>query len=140
MELMRLEFEDFVATVSPQDGDDAAVAERWSSGLHPMDLDVQSALPTGDVAAAAREALVSTHGYLRDAAITFRPWDFRPEQVPCPTWLWYGAHDANAPVRNGHWFADRVPGATLVVRPDTAHLGTLHRYWDDILVTLRDAS
>ena len=139
MALMRPEFEDFVATVSPQDPDDVAVAERWTRGLHPWDLEVLSALPSAEVAASAREALAGTHGYLRDAAITFRQWDFHPDEVRCPTWLWYGAHDSNAPARNGRWFADRVPGATLVVREDTAHLGALHRYWDDILTTLRDA-
>jgi pimeloyl-ACP methyl ester carboxylesterase len=140
MELMRPEFEDFVATVSPQDPDEVAVAERWNRGLHPLDLAVLSELPSTEIAASAREALMSSDGYLRDAAVTFRRWDFRPEDVSCPTWLWYGAYDANAPARNGRWFADRVPGASLVVRQDTAHLGSLHRYWDDMLATLRDAS
>jgi pimeloyl-ACP methyl ester carboxylesterase len=140
MELMRPEFEDFVATVSPQDPDDVAVAERWNRGLHPLDLAVLSELTSAELAASAREALVSSDGYLRDAAITFRGWDFAIEHVRCPTWFWYGDQDANAPSRNGRWFTDRVPDATLVVRPDTAHLGALHRYWDDILATLRDAS
>lgn len=139
MELMRPEFEEFVATVAADDPDDAAVADRWNRGLNPLDLALLSALPSDEVAASAREALAGTHGYLRDAAITFRQWDFQPDDVRCPTWLWYGGHDSNAPARNGRWFADRVPGATLVVREDTAHLGTLHRHWDDILPTLRGA-
>ena len=106
--------------------------------VHPLDAELTAALPAADVAAATREALRQTGGYLRDAAVTFRVWDFRPESVRCPTWLWYGELDANAPVRNGRWFEEHIPGATLVVR-QTAHLGTLIAHWDDILTTLCDA-
>ncbi len=86
-----------------------------------------------------REALACPDGYLRDAAVMFHPWEVRPESIGCPTWLWYGELDANAPVRNGRWLAEHVPGATLVVREQTTHLATLVQHWDDILTTLRDA-
>ena len=55
------------------------------------------------------------------------------------TWLWYGELDANAPMRNGRWLEEHIPGAKLVIRKQTAHLGTLIAHWEDILVTLRDA-
>jgi pimeloyl-ACP methyl ester carboxylesterase len=137
VELMRPEFEEYVARTAPQDGDDVALAGRLMQGLHPQDAALLGALPPADVAAGAREALARTDGYLRDAAVTFRSWEVRPELVACPTWLWYGELDANASVRNGRWLAEHIPGATLVVRERTTHLSTLLLHWDEILATLR---
>jgi|RhiMetdeSRZDD1v2_1073273.scaffolds.fasta_scaffold62967_2 pimeloyl-ACP methyl ester carboxylesterase len=135
---MRPDFEAYIADLAPDDTDDESLADRLARQLHPLDAELTVALPAADVAASTREALMQTDGYLRDAAVTFRVWDFRPESVRCPTWLWYGEFDANAPVRNGRWFEEHIPGARLVVRRQTAHLGTLIAYWDDILTTLRD--
>jgi pimeloyl-ACP methyl ester carboxylesterase len=140
VELFRPEFEEYVEQVAPRRRDDIGLAGRVIQELHPLDAELMTGLPVGDVAAAAREALGSSHGYLRDAAVTFRRWDFRPEDVSCPVWLWYGDLDANAPVRNGRWLADHMTDATLVVRERTAHLSTLLQHWDEILTTLRDAS
>ena len=94
------------------------------------------ALPPADVAENAREALLGVDGYLRDTAAMFRSWEVRPEQVRCPTWLWYGGRDANAPVRHGKWLGERVPGARLVVDDRSAHLATLVLHWDSILTEL----
>jgi pimeloyl-ACP methyl ester carboxylesterase len=139
IELMRPEFEHYVASIAPGDPDDVPLARRWIEPLPPLDAQIVADLPAADLAASAREALANPAGYLRDAAITFRTWDFRPEKVTCPTFLWYGELDPNASLRNGHWFADHIPGATLVVRAGTAHLGALHNHWDDILTTLKQA-
>jgi len=87
-------------------------------------------------AASAREALAQPDGYVRDAAVAFRPWDFALEEVRCPTSLWYGALDPQAAVRNGVWLAERIPDARLVVRPDTAHLGTLLGHWPEVLAAM----
>ena len=122
---MRPEFEEYVARVAPQDGDDVGAGPSLVAQLPPQDAALLAALPAADVAASAREALARPDGYLRDAAVTFRSWEVRPEPVGCPTWLWYGELDANAPVRNGRWLAEHVPGATLVVREQTTHLATL---------------
>src|SRR3954447_5482653 len=134
--LLRPEFEQYVAQVAPDDPDDAALAGRWTTGLPPPDEPLMRALPRAHLAAAAREALAHPDGYLRDAALTFRRWEFRPELVTCPTTLWYGELDPNAPPRNGRWIAEHVPGARLVVRAGTAHAGALMLHWDDILSTL----
>jgi pimeloyl-ACP methyl ester carboxylesterase len=137
---VRPEFEQYVAGLDPADDDDTALAQRYVAGLHPQDQALLATQPDADLAAAAREALVRTDGYLRDAAMMFRPWEVRPEDVRCPTWLWYGEWDAQASVRNGAWLAAHVPGARLVVRPRTAHLAGLLEHWPEILTTLRDAS
>lgn len=136
---MRPDFEAYIAQLAPDDTDDESLADRLARQLHPLDAALTARLPVADVAAATREALRQTDGYLRDAAVTFRVWDFRPESVRCPTWLWYGELDDNAPVRNGRWFEEHIPGAKLAVRSQTAHLGTLIAYWDDLLTTVRDA-
>jgi pimeloyl-ACP methyl ester carboxylesterase len=138
-ELFRPDFEAYVAQLAPNEADDAALADRLLTQLDPLDARLMAAIPAADVADAAREALAQTDGYLRDAAVTFRTWSFRPESVRCPTWLWYGELDANAPVRNGRWLTERIPRSRLVVRRQTAHLGTLMAHWDEILTTLRDA-
>ncbi|GAB3594501.1 alpha/beta hydrolase [Angustibacter peucedani] len=140
VELVRPEFEAFVRRVDPADPDDDALAERWLSGLPAADAALLAHLPAAEVAASAREALVPTDGYLCDAALAFREWDVRPQDVRCPTVLWYGEEDDNASVRNGRWLAEHVPGARLVVRPRTTHLATLLAHWDDVLATLREMS
>ena len=117
-----------------------ALARRWSGQLPAPDAALLADLSPADVAASVREALACPDGYLRDAAVMFHPWEVRPESIGCPAWLWYGELDANAPVRNGRWLAEHVPGATLVVREQTTHLATLVQHWDDILTTLRDAA
>ena len=137
VELLRPDFEAYVARIAPTDDDDIGLIRRWTDGLHPQDAELLHALPPADVACAAREALTRTDGYLRDAAAMFRSWEVRPELVRCPVWLWYGALDANASVRNGRWLAERIPHATLAVRGQTAHLSTLMRHWNDILTALR---
>ncbi|MCA2214010.1 alpha/beta fold hydrolase [Jidongwangia harbinensis] len=134
--LMRPEFERYVAGLRADDRDDDALAARWTDGAHPADAAVLAALPAADLAAAAREAVARTDGYLRDATVTFRRWAFAPERVRCPVWLWYGARDPQASPRNGAWLAGRIAGATLVVRPDTAHLSTLLGHWPEVLATL----
>jgi len=138
--LMRPEFEQYVAQVDPDDPDDEALADRWTTGLPTLDEPLMRALPRAHLAAAAREALADPDGYLRDAALTFRPWEFRPELLTCLTTLWYGELDPNAPPRNGQWIAEHVAGARLVVRAGTAHAGALMLHWDEILSTLVRAS
>jgi pimeloyl-ACP methyl ester carboxylesterase len=88
-------------------------------------------------AAGAREALAQHDGYLRDAALAFRDWDRRPEDLGCPTHLWYGELDTAAPLAEGEELARLIPGSSLVVRPGTTHLATLMAHWHDILATLR---
>ena len=147
VDAMRADFEAYVAQLNPADPDDAALARRFLSELDPRDAELISRpgpvveeRPLGSqsaIAASIREALVNPAGYLRDAAISFRAWDFRPEGIECPAFLWYGELDRNASVRNGHWLAERIPRATLAIREQTTHLAVLHENWEEILTALR---
>ena len=61
------------------------VGRRFTEGLPPHDAELlRSALPTADLATSVREALVRHEGYLRDAALTFRPWAFDVAAVTLP--------------------------------------------------------
>ena len=137
IELMRPDFETYVAWLDPGDRDDEALAHRWTTGHHPMDTAFFAQQPAGELAAAAREALADPAGYLRDAAITFRSWGFRPETITCPVTILHGTLDPNPSPRNADWLAAHIPDANLLFR-ETAHLTTLHNHWPELLTALRD--
>lgn len=134
--MLRAQFEPWAAGMAPRDPDDDALARRWMGAAHPLDAKLLAGRPAAELAEEAREALSRSDGYVRDAVATFRRWHFRPEAIGCRVHLWYGAHDPSASVRNGQWLQRRIPGSRLVVRPDTAHLGTLLEHWDAILAEL----
>ncbi len=136
MAVMRPDFENWVDQLGPGDPDDRALIRRWMAGIDPGDAELLVSLSDEELAESVREALEQPDGYLRDAAVTFRTWEFRPEAVTCPTSLWYGALDRNHPVRNGRWLADRIPGATLTQLDGTAHLGALLTRWEAIFGSL----
>jgi pimeloyl-ACP methyl ester carboxylesterase len=129
-------FAEYVAGLGPHDPDDAALADRFTAGLPEQDAELlRAATTTADLATSVREALAGPEGYLRDAALTFRPWAFDVTTVRCPTWLWYGEEDQRSRP-GGDWLAARIPGARLQVVPGATHLATLLRSWDSILATL----
>jgi pimeloyl-ACP methyl ester carboxylesterase len=131
--LVTPDFSAYRARVDPGDPDDEALAQRWLSPLPEQDRALLLRDPDADHAAAAREAVGEPAGYLADAALVFRPWEFRVEEVACPVSLWYGEHDANAPVRNGRWLQHTLPRATLHELPGVGHLGSLLTGWPAIL-------
>jgi pimeloyl-ACP methyl ester carboxylesterase len=137
--LVAPDFSAYRARVDPDDPDDEALAQRWLSFLPDDDRALLEQDPATDHAAAAREAVGDPRGYLVDAALVFRPWEFAVEGVACPVSLWYGEHDANAPVRNGRWLCRTLPDATLHEVPGVGHLGTLLTGWPDILGDLARA-
>jgi pimeloyl-ACP methyl ester carboxylesterase len=136
---MRPDFEAYVAGVAPQDPDDTALVERWLAGLPSEDAALLADRSPAELAAAVREALARPDGYVRDAAVTFRTWEFDLRDVRCPVSVWSGEHDANHPPRNSAWLARNLPDATLRVLP-TGHLGTLLEHWDEILEALSPAA
>lgn len=129
-------FAEYVAGLGPDDADDAALVDRFTAGLPAQDgALLRSVTTAADLAASVREALARPEGYLRDAALTFRPWAFDVTSVRCPTWLWYGEEDQRARP-GGDWLAARIPGARLHVVPGATHLATLLRSWPEVLSTL----
>jgi hypothetical protein len=134
-EWMRPDFEQWVAGLDPADGNDAALASRWLGILPDPDRGLVEKLGTVEIAAAAREAVGRSDGYLRDAAISFRAWPFDVRDVTAPVHAWFGDSDPSYSVRNGEWLVDHL-GARLTIRRGSTHLATLVEHWDDMLVTL----
>ena len=87
----------------------------------------------------AWEALTKPEGYLRDAALLMRPWDFDVADVRCPATVWVGEDDAKA-MAAATWWTDRLPQAALEVAPRTTHLATLLTQWPAILRRLGTAT
>jgi len=134
-EQLRPEFESYVAGIAPADPDDAAVASRWLASLPPVDAALVETGGSAEVARAAREALSRSEGYLRDAAVTFRPWQFDTGAIRCPVFAWYGDGDDTYSPRNGEWYAEAL-GATYTLIPGASHLATLLDHWPDVLAVL----
>lgn len=82
------------------------------------------------------EALSCPDGYLRDAAVMLRAWEWDPATVACPVLVVHGDRDEQASLRNAHWLAAEVPGARLRVLQGADHLQSLHRSWDALLADL----
>jgi pimeloyl-ACP methyl ester carboxylesterase len=120
--------------------DDEAMVAEFFADAPEGDLDWLDAEAKMRWAADLRDALQTYDGYSRDNVAWGRDWDIDPARLQVPTWLWYGEVDHMVPLSHGQWFADRVPGATLVTRPTRGHASTIFEFWDDMLATLRDAS
>jgi pimeloyl-ACP methyl ester carboxylesterase len=132
VERLRPEFMVWRAKVDPDDEDDAALAARFLAELPEADAALLREFDDEFVAYLAFESLVKTEGYLRDAALLFREWDFDPSAVRCPTTLWCGELD-EAAMDGSAWWAERVPQAEVEVLPGITHLGALLTRWPEIL-------
>lgn len=104
VERYRPDFRGWVARMNPDDPDDEALASRFLGDLPPADAALLRASRTPqEVAASVREALVDHDGYLRDAALTFRPWDATPADVRCPVHTWPDDRDRHLSVLLTGW-------------------------------------
>ncbi len=122
-------FEEWVASLRPDDPDDSALTERWLATLPAADADLVAAAGPTAVAASVREALTDLDGYLRDAALLTRAWPTRAGDVRCPTVLW------TASSTNGHCPAasGSPPGSPARARSGPRHaLGDPRRPLDGL--------
>jgi pimeloyl-ACP methyl ester carboxylesterase len=60
-----------------------------------------------------------------DAILFGREWGFSLEAIQVPIHMWYGDADNIVPVEHGEHMAEKIPQATLRVRPEEGHLGGL---------------
>jgi pimeloyl-ACP methyl ester carboxylesterase len=125
--------------IDPDDEDDEALAARFLAELPAPDAALCRPLGDETVAAMVWESLVRPEGYLRDAALLLRPWDFDVGDVRCPATVWVGEDDAQA-MAAVSWWTVRLPHASLEVAPGTTHLATLLTQWPEILQRLRTAT
>jgi pimeloyl-ACP methyl ester carboxylesterase len=135
---LRPEFMAWRAKVDPDDEDDAALAGRFLAELPEPDAALLREFDDEFVAYLAFESLVKPEGYLRDAALLFREWDYEASAISCPTTLWCGELDDNA-MSGATWWTQRVAHADVEVLPDTTHLAALLTQWPAILRRLGTA-
>lgn len=134
MERMRPEFMAWRAGIDPEDEaeDDAALAARFLAELPASDAALLRAYDDEFLGNLVWEALIKPEGYLRDAALLLREWDFDPSRVRCPTTVWCGELDDQA-VAASSWWAGVVPQAEVEVAAGTTHLAALLTQWPAIL-------
>ena len=60
-------------------------------------------------------------GFVRDNLSWLGHWDFELADVVAPVHLFYGGVDAMVPADNGEWLTERLPNATLWIKPDAGH-------------------
>ncbi len=84
----------------------------------------------------ARAALASFDGIIYDNLTIGMPWDWSPEQIRQPTWLWYGGADTLVPVAHGRWYERHIGTARLRVRPADGHGRTMYSHWTEMLLAL----
>ena len=112
MERLRPEFEAWRTQIDPDDEDDEALAARFLAELPEADAALLRARRGGVRGGVVWEALRQPEGYLRDAALLFREWDFHVADVRCPTTLWVGEADEKA-MAAVPWWTERLPAAEL---------------------------
>jgi pimeloyl-ACP methyl ester carboxylesterase len=139
MERMRPEFMAWRARVDPEDEDDRALAARFLAEVPEADAALVSAFGDEFVGNLVWEALVEPDGYLRDAALLQREWDYAVTDVRCPVTFWVGADDDQA-VAASAWWVERLPQAEIEVLPGTSHLAALLTQWPAILRRLGTAT
>lgn len=139
MERLRPDFMQWRARIDPDDEDDAALAARFLAELPDADAALLREYDDEFIGYLAFEALVKPEGYLRDAALLLRAWDFDPSAVRCPTTLWCGELDEKA-MAGSSWWSEHVPQAELEVLPGTTHLAALLTRWPGILQRLASAT
>ena len=126
VERLRPEFLAWRAGIDPDDEDDVALATRFLAELPEADAALLREFDDEFVAYLAFESLVKPEGYLRDAALLFREWDFDASKIRCPTTLWVGELDDNA-MSGASWWTERITHADVEVLPSTTHLAALLR-------------
>ena len=84
------------------------------------------------------EALRNLRGVVEEYRAWIRPWGFAPEDLAVPVDVWTGTDDQLVNATWPHRLAERIPGATLNVRPGGHFMAHLH--YPEILETLRASS
>jgi pimeloyl-ACP methyl ester carboxylesterase len=81
----------------------------------------------------SEQVLANPAGYVDDNIAWGGAWDIQPQEVVTRTLLWYGTEDTRCS-HDGHgrWYADRIPGAELVVLAGAAHFDVIDGHWPEV--------
>ena len=64
-------------------------------------------------------------GWFDDALAFCGDWGFDVAGIEAPVLLWHGERDVFSPADHSRWLARRIPRASLVIEPGSAHFGAL---------------
>lgn len=103
--------------------------------LGPADADVLREDGFRGFAQMTHEALRRPAGEVDEYLAWMRPWGFAPEDLTVPVDIWFGSEDALVNPTWPHRLAERIPGATLNIRPGGHFMAHLH--YPEIFETLR---
>jgi pimeloyl-ACP methyl ester carboxylesterase len=71
------------------------------------------------------------------AALYWKPWGFRLEDIHTKVHVWHGEEDLNAPfAAHGNVLAQRLPNVEAKFYPGEGHISLIHKYLETILRTL----
>jgi pimeloyl-ACP methyl ester carboxylesterase len=127
------------------------VENVWQADLRKLDGDARLNAWLGDdplagdeayraiMADAMRAVLEGTEGAVFDGLCIGAGWDIDLRAIQAPTRLWYGGADEACPVTYGHWYAERIANAQLVVFPDDDHLAVADSHRPEVLAALLKA-
>ncbi len=117
-------FEPLIDAVAPGGPGPAAA---FADLLSPRDSELlQDPRLASALAATMREALrPGTSGGGWDNVSWIGTWDVDLSAIRCPVLLWYGTDDRFAPPAHGHWLAENLPDARLVMREGEGHFGIM---------------
>jgi len=84
-----------------------------------------------------QEALRSgPRGAQHDTRLMVTEWDFMPEKIQMPVWLWHGEEDKNAPIAMGRYMANAISKSQAKFYPGEGHLSLFKKYAKEIIQTL----
>lgn len=85
-----------------------------------------------------REALrQGPRGAQHETRLMVTAWDFKPQDIQVPVYLWHGEEDRNAPIAMGHYMANAIPNSQAKFYPGEGHLSLFKKYAEEIFRTLR---
>jgi pimeloyl-ACP methyl ester carboxylesterase len=78
----------------------------------------------------------SPRGQQWDTRLILSPWDFRPEDIRMPVYLWHGDQDHNASPAMGHYLEQTIPNSRMTFVTGEGHISLIVKHAADILKML----
>lgn len=75
-------------------------------------------------------------GAQHDTRLMVTEWDFRPQDIQIPVYLWHGEADQNAPIAMGQYMAAAIPNSQAKFYPGEGHLSLFKKYAKEIFQTM----
>jgi len=72
-------------------------------------------------------------GAQHDTRLMVSAWDFNPQDIQIPVFLWHGEADQNAPIAMGRYMAQTIPQSQATFYPGEGHLSLFKKYAAEIV-------